>query len=67
MTKQFITRLSPVIPKPTFFPEFEAAVTAVMENQLPHRRNRVDAFCQVIAVAKAVPAVAAVLGLEGYF
>ena len=62
-----MTRLDPIVPKPTFFPKFEAAVAAVMEKQLPHQKSRVDAFCQVISVAKAVPAVATVLGLEGYF
>jgi hypothetical protein len=67
MVKQFITRLDPIVPKPAFFPKFEAAVTAVMEGQPTHQKSRVDAFCQVLNVAKAVPEVATVLGLEGYF
>jgi hypothetical protein len=67
MAKQFVTRLDPIVPKPTFFPKFEAAVAAVIEGQPAHQKSRVDAFCQVFNVAKAVPEVAAVLGLEGYF
>lgn len=67
MTGRFITQLDPIVPKPGFFPEFEEAVTAVMAAMLPHQRNRVDAFLMVRDVAKAVPEVARVLGLEGYW
>lgn len=63
-------RLDPLVPKPDIFPEFEAAVAAVIANRPDHMRNthgRIDAFYKVWEVAKAVPAVAEVLGLKGYF
>lgn len=56
-------RLDPIVAKPQFFPQFEAAVAAVMEGQPVHMKSRVDAFCQVLNVAKAVPEVAAILGI----
>lgn len=66
----YTTRLDPLVAKPKVFPEFEAAVEAVMANRPAHLKNthgRVDAFYKVWEVAKAVPAVAEVLGLKGYF
>jgi hypothetical protein len=66
----FTTRLDPLVAKPEAFPLFEAAVEAVMANRPAHLKNthgRVDAFYKVWEVAKAVPAVAEVLGLKGYF
>lgn len=58
-----MTRLSPTVPMPQFFPQFEAAVEAVMQKQLPHQKSRVAAFYTVLDVAKAVPEVAAILGI----
>lgn len=66
----YTTRLDPLVAKPKVFPEFEAAVEAVRANHPAHLKNihgRVDAFYKVWEVAKAVPAVAEVLGLKGYF